>query len=190
MATPQEIQKLLKELNQAYNTLGKTNPFANFDTSNMENAKDSALQMEAALQGVNKEIDDISSDIGGIAVGFKSIVQEIGKGNEGLTGTKKSFRNLSSLAQDLKNDQEGISKLNQKQLLSLNEKVKKERENLKTNRDLLVLKKGEGSLSKAEESALDEANAILQGNDGLYKGLVTTGKSRLQQEQNINKYCI
>ena len=187
MATPQEIQKLLKELQQAYNTLGKTNPFANFDTSDMENAKDSALQMEASLQGVNKEIDDISSDIGGIAVGFKSIVQEIGKGNEGLTGTKKSFRNLSSLAQDLKNDQEGISKLNEKQLLSLNEKVKKERENLKTNRDLLVLKKGEGSLSKAEESALDEANAILQGNDGLYKGLVTTGKSRLQQEQNINK---
>ena len=187
MATPQEIQKLLKELNQAYNTLGKTNPFANFDTSNMENAKDSALQMEAALQGVNKEIDDISSDIGGIAVGFKSIVQEIGKGNEGLTGTKKSFRNLSSLAQNLKNDQEGISKLNQKQLLSLNEKVKKERENLKTNRDLLVLKKDDVGLSKAEQSALNEANAILAGNDGLYKGLVTAGKSRLLQEQNINK---
>ena len=110
MATPQEIQKLLNELQSAYDRLGKTNPFKDFDTSNIQNAEATARQLEASLKGVERQIQDISSGIGDVVSIFQSTVNEISKSNTALNDTKKTFNGLISLAQQLRNDREGIKK--------------------------------------------------------------------------------
>ena len=56
MATPQELQRLLNELNQAYARLGEQNPFANFDTQNLKNADQTVRQLEAALRQREQEV--------------------------------------------------------------------------------------------------------------------------------------
>jgi hypothetical protein len=173
-----EIKKINEEIAKLNKTLGNK-PLKVFEEADLKEA-------QAALRGLRADLKDITSDIGGIAVGFKSIVQEMQKSSVPLADAKKSFRGLSSLAQTLKNDQEGIEKLNQKQLSSIKEKIKKERENLKSTRDLLILKGRDNELSKEEKSALTEINGILQGNDGLYRGLLATSIERLKQEEKIN----
>ena len=118
MATPQELQRLLNELNQAYARLGEQNPFANFDTQNLKNADQTVRQLEAALRGVQNRISAVNDDIGGVASAFSSTVDEIKNMSNGLNGATKAFRGLGSIATKLKYDQEGISKLNTKDLLS------------------------------------------------------------------------
>ena len=160
-----EIAKLNKQIADLNKQLGNK-PLKPFDVGSINEAK-------AVVTGLKTELRDIVSDIGGIAAGLKD--------------AKKSFNNLSSLAQTLKNDQEGIEQMNQKQLVSLKEKIAKERENLKTTRDQLVTKSKTTGLSKEESAALTEINGILQGNDGLYRGLVATANKRLAKEKEINK---
>ncbi len=174
-----EIAKLNKQIADLNKQLGNK-PLKPFDVGSINEAK-------AVVTGLKTELRDIVSDIGGIAAGFKNVVQELSKTSVPLKDAKKSFNNLSSLAQTLKNDQEGIEQMNQKQLVSLKEKIAKERENLKTTRDQLVTKSKTTGLSKEESAALTEINGILQGNDGLYRGLVATANKRLAKEKEINK---
>jgi len=179
MASPlDQIQKLNKEIQDLSKQLGKDIKI--FDVNDLKTA-------EQVLKGLRAEIRDIQSDIGSIASAFKTVVDEISKSSKGLADTKKSFNSLSGLAQKLKNDQEGISKLNKKDLQSINAKIKAERENLVTTRDVLKNKKSTVGLTKEEEQALTEINSILTGNDGLYKNLLITAKSRLDQEEKINE---
>ena len=174
-------EKELKRLNDQIQSLAKQlgKQIEIFDMDNINAA-------ESTLKGLKAEINDIVSDIGGIAAGFKSVVDEISTSSKPLADTKKSFNSLSSLAQKLKNDQEGISKLNEKDLQSINEKVRAERANLVTTRDVLVNKSKEEKLSNQEKDALGEINGILQGNDGLYRSLLITAKDRLKVEENLN----
>jgi hypothetical protein len=208
MATPQEIQKLLNDLQSAYNKLGQTNPFANFDTSNIQNAETTARQLEASLKGVERQIRDISSGIGDVVSIFQSTVNEISKSNTALNDTKKTFNGLTSLAQQLRNDQEGIKKLNEKELNSIVDKVKIRKQELGDNRIQLkqrasILEEENRSLgtSKSEQKQLEKnkeelgrikealvaVNAERKKEKGFSQDLITAAKDRIDLEQKIGK---
>ncbi len=177
MASPSDqIKQINKEIQDLSKQLGKNIKI--FDVNDLKTA-------EQVLIGLKSEIKDIQSDIGSIASAFKTVVDEISKSSKGLSDTKKSFNSLSGLAQKLKNDQEGISKLNKKELQSINQKIVAERANLVTTREVLKSKKDTVGLTKEEEAALIEVEGILQGNDGLYKNLLITAKKRLKEEEKI-----
>jgi len=178
MAATDDIKKLNDEIQKLTAKLGGK-PLKIFNVSEINEA-------EKALKGLKAELKDIQSDIGSISSAFKTVVDEISKGSKGLSDSKKSFNSLSGLAQQLKNDQEGINKLNKKQLTGIKEKIKAERANLVTTKDVLNNKKDTVGLTKEEEQALTEINGVLTGNDGLYKNLLLTAKERLAEEEKIN----
>ena len=179
MAAKDDIKKLNDEIQKLTAKLGGK-PLKIFNVNEINEA-------EQALKGLKAELKDIQSDIGSISSAFKTVVDEISKGSKGLSESKKSFNSLSGLAQKLKNDQDGINKLNKKQLTGIKEKIKAERANLVTTKDVLTNKKNTVGLTKEEEQALTEINGVLTGNDGLYRNLLIAAKERLSEEEKINK---
>jgi len=205
MATPQEIQKLLKELQSAYDRLGQTNPFANFDTSNIQNVTTTTRQLEASLKGVERQIQDISEGIGDVVSIFQSTVNEISKSNTALNDTKKTFNSLTSLAQQLRNDKEGIKKLNEKELNSIIEKVKIRKQELGDNKiqleqrkEALIEENKNNTLTYSQKKknreeiirisdALNSVNAEYKKGVGFSQDLITAAKDRINLEQKIGK---
>jgi len=205
MATPQEIQKLLDELKVAYETLGQINPFENFDTSNITNVNSTIIQLKSNLRDVNNQIQYISSGIGDVVSIFQSTVNEISKSNTALNDTKKTFNGLTSLAQQLRNDKEGIKKLNEKELNSIVEKVKIRKQELGDNRiqleqrkEALIEENKSNNISSTQKkknreeiikisSAIRAANAEYKDGIGFSQDLITAAKDRIDLEQKIGK---
>jgi hypothetical protein len=184
MASPPEIQKLLDRLEAAYKKLGEANPFKNFNASAFNDINDAISVLNDGLSSVDEKLSYIDDDLSKISAGFKSIVDSLKTQNQALNLTTRSYNSLSSLAQKLKNDQNGISELNKKDLENLKKKAYQERENLVTAQNLLKTK---GTLDSKETIALGEINALLQGQDGLFRSLITNANVRIAQEEEINK---
>ena len=190
MATPQELQRLLNELNQAYARLGEQNPFANFDTQNLKNADQTVRQLEAALRGVQNRISAVNDDIGGIASAFSATVDEIKNMSNGLNGANRAFRGLGSIATKLKYDQEGISKLNSKDLLSLQRQYKQKIEDLKISKDTLIARQAELNLKKnIGELNAQESRELIKNGKALkaINGELNTQNNELEKNNNLNQ---
>ena len=63
MATPQEIQKILDQLNTTYKRLGESNPFENFDASKVSNVTKEAQKLTDALAGAEQRLRAIDNDL-------------------------------------------------------------------------------------------------------------------------------
>jgi broad specificity phosphatase PhoE len=187
--TPQEIQNLLNRLQDAYNRLGETNPFANFDTSNIQNAVATAAQLEAALRGVNQRILDARTGAEELRDAFSRSVDEIKNQSSAINQSTRALRGLQSIAQKLNYDQAGITKLSKKQLENLQEQAKQRQQDLEFSKrslqEELLTATGDNAvrLSRAlqvveQETAAGAAN---------YQALTDTIKFRIKQEKEINK---
>ena len=138
MATPEEIQKLLKDLDRVYKDLGTKNPFANFDASKVSDASSAVQILNSGLRDAKRELDDINGDLNETIIGFKKTVDEIKNTNSGLSLANKTFSGLSDLTRKLKSDQAGINELSGKQLKNIQSQAKEKREDLKVSKDLLT----------------------------------------------------
>jgi hypothetical protein len=187
MASPPEIQKLLDKLEAAYKKLGETNPFKNFNASAFNDVNDAISVLNDGLSVSNEKLSFLDDDLSKISAGFKSIVDSIKTQNQALNLSARGFNNLSSLAQKLKNDQIGISELNKKDLENLKKKAYEERANLSTAKEILKNKEKENNITDKEKATLNEINALLQGQDGLFRSLVANANARIVQEEKINK---
>ena len=138
MATPEEIQKLLKDLDRVYKVLGTKNPFANFDASKVSDASSAVQILNSGLRDAKRELDDINGDLNETIIGFKKTVDEIKNTNSGLSLANKTFSGLSDLTRKLKSDQAGINELSGKELKNIQSQAKEKREDLKVSKDLLT----------------------------------------------------
>ena len=195
MATPQEIQRLLDQLNSTYRELGETNPFANYDTSNITDAVTEAQRLQAALRGAQQALRDASNtDLDGLVGAFKAIVGELSKSNTALNNTNKTFRGLTSLAQRLRDDQAGINKLSEKELVNIQAKIKSRQKELKDNEDALRIKINELQREEASQDLIDKyidslnvVKAERREEDSLTKSLLKTAEERLKTEKEVAK---
>ena len=202
MATPQEIQKLLKELQQAYDKLGTTNPFVNFDTSNLENAQSSAEQLEVALEGVYERIESSKSSFKDLNETLKNVAKEL---NPNVFNATKEieggFKKIVKEAQKLHYEEEGISKLSLKQLTSLKEKITQQRQETKNSSERLLKEQGFGEenlknikyitrQSKLYKSLNEEgkvAFGYLKDSNSSIDTIIDKTNQRISQEKILNK---
>ena len=206
MATPQEIQILLQQLQQAYDRLGTiSNPFANFDTSNIVDAEATTRQLEAALQGVQSQLQNIDTELDGIVGAFQATIGEISKSNKALSLTTSTFKGLGNLASKLRNDREGLAKLDEKQLTKLVQQAELKRrelldnkQNLQQRKDELIQQNRSGQISLEQQRKNREEirkirntqstiNNELLDQQSNTNELIRLSEERLKVEQNLNK---
>ncbi len=169
MADPQEIQRLLNELDRAYRRLGEQNPFSRQETD--------VRKLEAALKGVQTRLSAIDDDFGSIRGSILSSLDAMSKTNSTLNDTKKAFRGIESVTQKLRNDQAGIQELSLKELQSLDKKFQSRIKDLEVSREQLENKK---ELLKTRKESLINEQRQEQAN-------LSNSRLTVQQRENLRK---
>ena len=127
--------KELDELRQLYKDL------QNISIPNMDSFVKAMGGMDAArknLQQMRQEFSNMNSDVSYFAESLTRVLLELKGQNNALSLTKKSYSNISSIANKLKYDQDDISKLSKKDLENIGKKLIIERQNLEQARKLNV----------------------------------------------------
>jgi hypothetical protein len=198
MATPQEIQKLLNELQSAYDRLGKTNPYAKLDPSQISSSTQEVKKLQDALEGVQSRVDNIDQSFSSLEKQLASTINEIKKGPDATARLASGFRGILSEVRKLKYEEEGLDNLNIKQLENL-KKISLKRAsdaklaavdltselNLLKNKDGTVKKttKGYKDLNDAQKSAI----AFLEKEDETIQTINDKIDKRITKEKDINK---
>ena len=198
MATPQEIQKQLERIAKLYQQLGEKNPFAGADASKIANATDEVKKLNDAFKGVESRVDNINSDLSGLVGAFKATLDEVTATSQGLKDSSKAFRELTSIASKLQQDQQGIVDLTAKDLTNLRNKYTLNRQLLDESRkgvddEVKRLKEKEqlnGKLTKSEQKRLDTAQATLNTIDGIKKeddDILTQLDQEIKKREELEK---
>jgi len=198
--TPEEINKQFERLKQLATTLNK-----DLSKLNLKPITEDAALVAEILGKWQTEFDESLRSIDNLSSGFKSVVQEISKGNIGLSATKKTFNSLSSIAQKLQYQQAGINELSLTELKALQKKSQQEKENAKTNNELLNQKKlalieenknNETSLTQRTKNraeivkineALKENEGIINKQNAQYEDLNNFIEENIKSETELNK---
>jgi hypothetical protein len=125
------------------------------------------------LRSMRKEVNDMQSDFGGAVRIFKDAVKEFKKGDQYLHDSVSAMKKLSDVAEELRNDQSGITQLHQKDLSKIIEKIQKQQLQL-------TLANKFGKLSEAQKK---ENENTLRYTDLILKG----AQRRLAEEKDIEK---
>jgi len=194
--------KELEELRQLYKDL------QNISIPNMDSFVKAMGGMEAArknLQQMRQEFANINSDVNYLATSLSKVLNELKNQNGALNLTKKAYSNISSIANQLKYDQDGLTKLNKKDLENQGKKLLQERQRLVLAKDLnsVGIKDLENQLKnasfnpkklaalQAEKKALESANKeiinFLGDQENGINLLITANSKRLTQEIEIEK---
>ena len=197
----EELRRLIKLLNKDISEV------------EFESLVKSGKAAKTLLSSLSKEAEALTSDIGDINDGFKNIVNEIKRTNSTTNDVAKSFDRLSSVAEQVKFHQRGISQLSLKEIQSSQTKVAVEKERLRDSISSLTQRKSElqtqlnelnikkatvgltdtelkerrklGQEYEKTKASLNNINSIISGQDELYNGLVTTiGKVKNQIEDS------
>jgi len=157
------------------------------------------------LVQMRKEFANINSDASYFAESLTKVLQEIKGQNSALGKTKSAYSSLSSIANKLKYDQDGISRLSEKELKKMTEKVKQSRTSLSLAKDLnqqrindieYQLQSASFNPSKIaalqrERKALQDANneteQFLQDTENGYIALEGAINKRIQKEKELQE---
>lgn len=196
MATPEEIEKLLNRLERAYKQLGtKQNPFRNFDTSNIKDAEEVISQLEDALEGVQSRVENTQSSFKDLSSTLKSIVKEIDpKAANATKSFSTGFKNIIKEAKQLQFEEEGINKLSKKQLIAVQDRIKKQQSLTKEAAEQVLQETGINSsidrrtraykdLNDAQKSAVN----YLRDEDSQTQAIIDKTQLRIKQEERIEK---
>jgi chromosome segregation ATPase len=196
-----KIKSLLDEISRVYSKLGENNPFAKFDTKNITDADAAVGQLNVGLRDAKKQLNEMTDGAQGLYAALKETVNELSKSNSSVKDSIRSFNKLSSLAQQLRDDQKGISELNMKDLKTMQSKLESEVQNLRVSTDSANLRKQElitksstvGLLphERAEFIKINKTiaanNNLLNDQDSILEDLRNQVEERLELEGKIQR---
>jgi uncharacterized protein YoxC len=171
----QQIKDLLLDIERTYKKIGLANPFSGKEAKDFI---DNVGVLKDELENANDILHDMDGGIGDITKSWKAILDEVKGYKNTINSTKASLSSLSSISEKLKEHQKGLSSLSSKQLKSLQEQYRVEKDRLKSNQQLLaqtiddLSKKGtldEEELKKLVQSqtAYNNINNLLKEKDSI-----------------------
>jgi hypothetical protein len=140
-----QLKDDLEELRQLGQKLGQS--------VNFENLKNDAKAVEALLKAWRKEFAEINREFSDLSSTFKNVVTDLGKANITSSNINRSFKALGGIADKLKYDSEGISKLNKKDLENLQKKSQISVSELAAQNEILKTKYDGQNLARIERNA-------------------------------------
>jgi len=158
-ATPEELEKKLKEIEKLAAQLGET-----FNSFNLRPVLDNATAINSTFNDLTRRVEELEDGSDYLVSNFKKMVGEIGKSNEGIKATQSGFKSLGSLAEQLVNYQRGYNNLSSEDLKKIENKVKIEKSRLDTAAN--ILKEEEADLkiqirqATARGESISKINAI------------------------------
>jgi biotin operon repressor len=174
----------------------------------MDDIRNSTTEFNRELINTQRHFAEMNSSFDDLSQQFKNVIDDLKKFDSTSSRINKSFKTLGGLADKLKYDAEEISRLNKKDLESLDKKARVEISNLKARKaelDLNLKNKnlddlrlqaiadGDKELIKQidqykELSALIDQNGQLTNDENNYvKQLLKLTRERLEEEEKITK---
>jgi hypothetical protein len=207
MADTDDLKKQIDDLNRRVASLGG-DFFKDIDQA-IASFGGGIKGAEAALKSLNKELNSLNTDVNYFYETLKKVTKELSSQTNFNKDIAKSYTKLSSLASQLKYDQDGISELNQKDLISIDKKLKIEQKSLETSiknneqrkDEILSILKSKSERDKLNENQLralrkeyeqiketnKEAEAFYTDPEFGLDALIKASAKRLKQEEEINK---
>ena len=144
----QQVVELLKEIRRGYESLGQANPFTGQTAREfidaMGDADDAIIKLVDGVDDLDKRLDNVGKNAKGYFETLIGLNGAIKKQNESLNITKRATSQIQGIAEKLKDDQEGINRLNAKELGQLQQKYKSQLSNFQiANKEILLGKDGE-----------------------------------------------
>ncbi len=187
-----EALSLLKQLKKGYDDLGKENPLKGINAANLESfiqgaggIKNILKQWTIELDNVDDQLENLGKSAKGIFTQFSNIVGELKKSNQNLNIGNKAMKSFQDIAEKVKNDQQGITDLNKKDLLTLIQKQKQSVSNLDIANKALKIQINRGELEGKE---LENAKNLIAEREKEATAISDLNKllqERLEEEEKI-----
>jgi hypothetical protein len=182
-----EIQTLISSLEKAGVNTSK------FKDKLKEAGTEEKKLVELMDSLVNK-LDNAENSASSLFKSMEAIADELGRSNQTLTRTKGLYGKLTDDARKLRDDEQGITDLNKKQLLAIQKRSKSNFQYLKDQLRSLEEQKQELSnrtdLSEKEEDRLAQLEAAVKmakDEGGFVRKSLQQTQDRLEQEKRISK---
>ena len=191
-----EVLGLLKQIKKGYESLDQTipDPFKNINASNVEKAvKDLGgaqkvlKEWTLELDKIDDKLDEAGKNAKGLFSTFTNILSEVKNNNEQLNVGKKSIVAFQSIAEKLRDDQQGITELGYKDLQNLKTKGETAKKNLESAVKQL---KNDIKLGILNEEQIQSAQALIAENEKeavAIQDVLNLTEQRLQREKQIQK---
>jgi hypothetical protein len=180
MATdPNEIKKLLKEIEIIYKRLGEKNPW--------EGIKEASVDINKLKKDLNEAKDYLSlmnESSDRLVSAFRAINEEISSSNKLYNVGARSLGGITSISSKLRDSQQKINTLSSDQVKTLQKKLESEKENLKEVQEQL---KKKSELSEKEKALFTNINGLLGEQDSALQSLTSTLQEELQTRKKIEK---
>jgi hypothetical protein len=191
-----EVLGLLKQIKKGYESLDQTlpDPFANINASNVEKAvkdlggaKTVLKEWTIELDKVEDQLDTVGKNAKGLFSTFTNILSEVKNNNEQLNVGKKSIATFQSIAEKLRDDQQGITELGYKDLQNLKAKGEKAKANLASSVKELENQLQGNKLNEAQIRAAETLVAENKKEATAIEDVLEKTQKRLDQEKKIQK---
>jgi hypothetical protein len=180
MATdPNEIKKLLKEIEIIYKRLGEKNPW--------EGIKEASVDINKLKKDLNEAKDYLSlmnESSDRLVSAFRAINEEISSSNKLYNVGARSLGGITSISSKLRDSQQKINTLSSDQVKTLQKKLESETKNLEEVQEQL---KKKSELSEKEKALLTNINGLLGEQDSALQSLTSTLQEELQTRKKIEK---
>jgi len=163
-----DAKKLLKQLNDIRMQLGR-DPIKLTDPESVKQLK----SLPSDIRDARKALDEMNGSASNLYSRLKAVTSEFKNQTSETANIRKGFRALTSIVEDLKFEEAGISDLNTKQLNNLHKRAKIERGRIEQSSKSLIK-------SKAELLLLDDEVEYLREMDKEQSQINDTVSERLK----------